>query len=267
MCHDDPHSGQDSRGAPAQDGGAAPFHRGAKAPRCVAVTTPPRTATLADPPPGPASPIGLLLVDDHPALRLGLRDLLDDQPDFQVLAVAAGAREALAMAAVEDIDVAIVDYQLDDRDGLWLSRKLKRLAHPPRVIVYSAHSDARLAAAAVVAQADALVSKSVVGAELWEVIRSVARGQRLLPAVPPILGEAIRHRFGHEEQAIFGLLWAGAAPAEIARTLAISAPALESHLGTMLHTLRRLPLPGTAADTMSWMRVPGCSILPAAVVR
>lgn len=225
--------------------GARPHStRGAQAPRWVTVTTPPHTATLADTPPTPASPIALLLVDDHPALRSGLRDLLDNQPDFRVLGVAASAREALAMAAAEDIDVAIVDYQLDDRDGLWLSRKLKRLTDSPRVIVYSAHSDARLAAAAVVAQADALVSKSVVGVEMWEVIRSVARGQRLLPTVPPILGEAIRDRFDYEQQAIFGLLWAGAAPAEIAMTLAISAPALESHLGTMLHTLQRLPAPG-----------------------
>ena len=208
------------------------------------MTTPPHTATLADAPPAPVSPLGLLLVDDHPALRSGLRDLLDDQPDFRVLAVAAGAREALAMAAGKDIDVAIVDYQLDDRDGLWLSRKLKRLAHPPRVIVYSAHSDARLAAAAVVAQADALVSKSIVGAEMWDVIRAVASGERLLPPVPPLLGEAIRGRFGHEEQAVFGMLWSGAAPAEIARTLAISAAALEAHLGTMLRTLQRLPAPG-----------------------
>jgi DNA-binding NarL/FixJ family response regulator len=199
---------------------------------------------IAHPPQAATAPIALLLVDDHPALRSGLRDLLDDQPDFRVLGVAGEAREAVALAAGGGVDVAIVDYQLDGHDGLWVSRKLKRLAHPPRVIIYSAHSDARLAAAAVVAQADALVSKSVVGTEMWEVIRAVAAGERLLPSVPPRLGEAIRARFDHQEQTIFGMLWAGAAPAEIARTLAISAAILEAHLGRMLRTLACLPAPG-----------------------
>lgn len=199
---------------------------------------------IAHPPQAATAPIALLLVDDHPALRSGLRDLLDDQPDFRVLGVAGEAREAVALAAGGGVDVAIVDYQLDGHDGLWVSRKLKRLARPPRVIIYSAHSDARLAAAAVVAQADALVSKSVVGTEMWEVIRAVAAGERLLPSVPPRLGEAIRARFDHEEQTIFGMLWAGAAPAEIASTLAISAAVLEAHLGRMLHTLSHLPNPG-----------------------
>lgn len=205
---------------------------------------PSQTATLPPASARGASVIRLLLVDDHPALRAGLRDLLDDQPDFRVVGVTGTATEALAIARHDDIDVAIVDYQLVDRDGLWVSRKLKRLARPPQVIIYSAHSDAWLAAAAVVAQADALVSKSVVGAEMWEVIRSVASGQRLLPSVPPRLGETIRARFDHQEQAIFGLLWAGSGPAEIASTLGISTAVLEAELGTMLHTLQRLPVPG-----------------------
>jgi DNA-binding NarL/FixJ family response regulator len=205
------------------------------------LTTPPKgTATL------PAvSAIRLLVVDDHPALRTGLRDLLDDQPDFTVVGAVEGAKDAMALAAREDIDVAIVDYQLEGRDGLWLSRKLKRLPRPPRVIIYSAHSDPRLAAAAVVAQADALISKGLVGSEMWDAIRGVADGRRLLPAVPPRLGDVIRGRFDHEEQAIFGMLWAGVAPAEIARTLAIPAAGLESRLGAMLSTLARLPATGS----------------------
>jgi len=60
------------------------------------------------------------------------------------------------VAKREPIDVAVVDYQLAGRNGLWLSRKLKRLPLPPAVLIYSAYTDGVLAAAAVVAEADAL---------------------------------------------------------------------------------------------------------------
>jgi hypothetical protein len=83
----------------------------------------------------------VLVVDDHPAVRRGLFELLSDQPDFRVIAVASSAEDAMSVAEREAVDVAVVDYQLDGRDGLWLSRKLGRLPRPPRVIIYSAYSD------------------------------------------------------------------------------------------------------------------------------
>ena len=79
--------------------------------------------------------IRLLVVDDHPAVRLGLRQLLEDQPDFKIVGVAETAEDALAQAETHPIDVAIVDYQLGGRNGLWVSRKLKRLRDPPRVVI------------------------------------------------------------------------------------------------------------------------------------
>ena len=80
----------------------------------------------------PRRPLRLLVVDDHPAVRAGLRQLLDDQADFEVAAAVATADEALAIAEREPIDVAVVDYQLGGRNGLWVSRKLKRLSPAPR---------------------------------------------------------------------------------------------------------------------------------------
>jgi DNA-binding NarL/FixJ family response regulator len=138
------------------------------------------------------------------------------------------------------IDVAVVDYQLGSRSGLWLSRKLKRVARPPRVVVYSAYCDGPLAAACVVAEADALVSKGGVGAELCSAIRAVARGELRLPVVPLALAAAMRRRLDAEEQAIFGMLLAGITPPEIAQTLGISVGWLESRLWAMLRRLEGL---------------------------
>src|SRR5436190_1896152 len=154
----------------------------------------------------------LLIVDDHPAVRTGLCGLLADEADFQVVAAVATAEAAMSIAESDPIDVAVVDYQLRARNGLWLSRKLKRLASPPAVLIYSAYADGVLAAAAVAAEADAIVSKGKLGIELCDAIRRAASGHRDLPAVPQRLAEILRRRLDHEQQAIFGMLLAGIQP-------------------------------------------------------
>jgi DNA-binding NarL/FixJ family response regulator len=186
----------------------------------------------------PATRTRVLIVDDHAAVRAGLRELLDDAPDFDVVAAVDGAEAAMTVAARDPIDVAVVDYQLGSRDGLWLSRKLKRLPSPPAVLIYSAYADGVLAAAAVVAEADALVSKGGLGSGLRDEIRWIARGGSGLRPLPEWLGDTIRARYGPEEQAIFGMLLAGIAPAEIARALELSDAGLESRLGAMLRKLQ-----------------------------
>ena len=70
-------------------------------------------------------PITTLVVDDHPAVQWGLVQLLEDQPDIEVAAVAASAETGLGQAEREGVDVAVVDYHLGGRNGLWLARKLK----------------------------------------------------------------------------------------------------------------------------------------------
>jgi DNA-binding NarL/FixJ family response regulator len=187
----------------------------------------------------------LLVVDDHPAMRAGLRDLLGDEPDFEVIAVTDSAEAAIAVAEQESIDVAVVDYQLGTgRNGLWLSRKLKRLPTAPAVLIYSAYTDGVLAAAAVVAEADAIVSKASLGSELCDAVRSVAAGLLHLPPVPPALAGTLRSRLDDQEQAIFGMLLAGIEPAEVAATLDLPAAGLESRLWAMLRRLE-----GRSVDT------------------
>src|SRR4030081_3187117 len=81
--------------------------------------------------------IRILVVDDHPAVRRGLRALLEDQRDFRVIDAVPSAEKAMSVAEHAHLDVAVVDYQLRGRNGLWVSRKLKRLPRAPRVVIYS----------------------------------------------------------------------------------------------------------------------------------
>lgn len=183
----------------------------------------------------------ILVVDDHPAVRAGLTELLSAEADFELAAVVETAEAAMQVAERDAIDVAVVDYQLGGRNGLWLSRKLKRLDRPPAVVVYSAYAGGVLAAAAVVAEADAIVSKGQLGSELCAVIRAVHRGRRHLPPLPARLADSLRRRLDHEQQAIFGLLVAGIEPAEVAATLGLSVADLESRLWVMLRRLEDGP--------------------------
>ena len=184
----------------------------------------------------------LLVVDDHPAVRVGLKQLLDDEPGLAVVAMSATGEGALAEAEREDIDVAIVDYHLGGRNGLWVSRMLRRLPRPPRVIVFSAFANDHLAANCIVAGAHALLSKGSLGSELCDTVRSVARGGRLLTRVPRPMADMLRRRLDEEiEQPIFGMLLAGISREEIEQTLGMSADALDFHEAAMLNKLERLP--------------------------
>lgn len=186
------------------------------------------------------APLRVLVVDDHPAVRLGLSQLLDDQDDLVVARAVSSAEEARSLAERQPIDVAVVDYQLGSRSGLWLTRVLKRLEPAPRVVIYSAYCDGPLAAACVVAGADGLISKGGVGSDLCHAVRAVARGYSRLPRVPPALAVAMRRRLRSEEQAIFGMLSAGIEPADVADTLGISARALDSRRWAMSRKLEAL---------------------------
>ena len=108
------------------------------------------------------------------------------------------------------VDVAIVDYHLGGRNGLWVTRKLARAGSPPRVVIFSAFANDHLAANCVVAGADALLSKSSLGEELCSAIRSVAQRAQAAAAGPARDG---RQRCANgsttDEEVTFGMLLAG----------------------------------------------------------
>jgi len=216
----------------------------------MAPLAPADTAETRPPDVDPAfPPTRLIVVDDHPAVRSSLRRLLADEEDLEVVDVLPSADMALAIVERESIDVAVVDYQLGGRhNGLWLSRKLKRLPHPPKVLVYSAYCDALLAAAAVVAQADGVVSKAGMGSKLCHAIRTVPRRQLALPVASRQLEQAIRSRLSEEEQIIFGMLLNGIELDEVAAVLDYSQARLEARLSTMLSKLEDVPFADAGAD-------------------
>jgi len=186
--------------------------------------------------------IGVLVVDDHPAVRWGLVQLLEDQPDLYVAAIATTAEAAVTVADDVAADVVVVDYQLRARNGLWVTCRAKALDRPPGVVIFSACANSHLAANCAVAGADALLNMGSLGDDLCKAIRAVARGRRLIPRVSQETAGSLQARLRSEqERMILGMLLAGVRGGDIAKAMGIGEDDLTRRRGQILAKLETMP--------------------------
>ena len=118
--------------------------------------------------------IRVAVLDDHPAVRLGLHAALASEPGLVPVGSATSAAELPSLLYRTDPDVVLLDHHLPDADGLSLCQGLKARDPGRRVILYSAFADGAMTVPAVVAGADGLVHKGARPQELFEAIRHVA---------------------------------------------------------------------------------------------
>jgi DNA-binding NarL/FixJ family response regulator len=165
--------------------------------------------------------VTVLVVDDHPALRAGLKQLLDQEPRYRLLgAVSSEAELALALRR-DRPDVVVLDYALTRGDGLSACFRLKQGARPPGVVIYSAYVDNVFAVPATLAQADAIVSKNAPVEALLTAIDAVAAGESEVPLPDPEAMEAASSRLDAEDLPILGMLFARIRVEDIAATLGV----------------------------------------------
>jgi DNA-binding NarL/FixJ family response regulator len=165
--------------------------------------------------------VSVLVVDDHPALRAGLEQLLDQEAGYRLLdAVSSEAELAIALRSHRP-DVVVMDYALTRGDGLSACFRLKQRLHPPGVVLYSAYVDDVFAVPATLAQADAIVSKNDPVEVLLTAIDAVAAGESQVPSPDPELIEAASSRLEAEDLPIVGMLFASVRVDDIATTLGV----------------------------------------------
>lgn len=187
-------------------------------------------------------PIQILLVDDHPVARAGLRALLESDPDLRICAEVAAAPEAMRAVNRGGVDVALVDLALQESfDGLELIKRM--LARRPglAVLVLSVHDEGLYAQRCLRAGARGYVEKTAPLAVLREAIGKVAAGQLAfservtrrvveLSAGRPLDSEgASEDLLTDRELEIFRLVGSGLGTRVIARTLRISHKTVETH--------------------------------------
>ncbi|HNR84180.1 response regulator transcription factor [Ottowia sp.] len=121
--------------------------------------------------------IRVVLIDDHPALRMGLRIVLEQAPGVQVVAEAGSGQEALALIQTLRPDVAVLDCQLPDMPGSQAAIELRRLGLATRVLALSAYTDDAAIRGMVEAGAVGYLLKEEAPAAIVDAVRAAARGE------------------------------------------------------------------------------------------
>jgi DNA-binding NarL/FixJ family response regulator len=184
-----------------------------------------------------------ILVDDHPLFRLGLRMLLRDQADVEIVGEAATADEALDLAGRTHIDIALVDLVLPG-GGVALAARLHQLQPACKIIGLSVIVEPVRIAEMLLAGASGYLLKNQPVDEIVEAIRLVLGGIRYLPpGVSPediaavATGARLFERLTRREREVFEQLIRGRSNAAIASSLLISVRTVETHRQRILAKL------------------------------
>lgn len=130
----------------------------------------------SSPPSTPAAPIRVLVCDDHAVVREGIRHVLEDEPDFVVVAEAANAAQALALAVEHRPDVIVLDVSMPGESGLRAAPRLREAAPEARILIMSMHDNAEYVREGVRAGASGYLLKDSAAAELRLAVRAVHAG-------------------------------------------------------------------------------------------
>ncbi|WP_433170725.1 response regulator [Actinoallomurus sp. CA-150999] len=191
----------------------------------------------------------ILIADDEPLIRTGLRAIIDAEPDLTVVGEAADGAEVLPMVRTLRPDLVLMDVRMPAVDGIQATRTiLGTIPEPPRILVVTTFENDDYVYEALRAGASGFLLKRARPPEILQAIRTVALSDSLLfPAA--IRGLAARHAAGREtdrirrarlterEEQVLTLMARGLSNAEIAADLVVSVETIKTHVGNLLAKL------------------------------
>jgi DNA-binding NarL/FixJ family response regulator len=194
----------------------------------------------------------IVVVDDHPVVRDGLRGMLGTQPDLEVAGEAAGGAEALTVVEAIRPDVVLTDLRMPPPSGGALIRLLLERVPATRILVLTTHDTDDDVLPAVEAGAIGYLLKDAPREELFRAVRAAARGETVLsPSVAALLLARVRPRqapaqarLSAREREVLALIAEGRTNREAAAALYISEATVKTHL---LHIYAKLEVPDRAA--------------------
>jgi DNA-binding NarL/FixJ family response regulator len=189
----------------------------------------------------------ILVADDHPLVRDGLKLVLDAAADLEVVAEAADGAEAVQRALSEDIDLAVLDISMPRMTGIQAARELSRRRPELRLLILSMYDNEQFLLEALRAGASGYVLKSAAHEEIVEACRAAMRGEAFLypSAVNMLVRDFLdrgRERADYDpltprELEVLKLIAEGKTTTEIAKLLVVSIRTVERHRADILHRL------------------------------
>jgi DNA-binding NarL/FixJ family response regulator len=197
----------------------------------------------------------VILADDHAIMRQGLRLVLRQVPDLEVVGEACNGRDAVELVRGSPPDVVVIDVSMPDLNGIEATRQIKAIDAGIKVVGLSAHADERFVLGMLNAGASGYVNKAAAASELVSAIDAVRRGKRYLSSdVTTVVLESCLREPGSANQAgaikntafavltpkereVLQLLSEGKASKEIARRLEISTRTVEVHRRNLMKKL------------------------------
>ncbi len=192
----------------------------------------------------------LILVDDHEVVRTGLRMLLENEPDVEIVGEAGTAAEAIELVARLKPDVVLMDIGLPDRSGIEAAKEIKARAPQTAIVALTIHEDKEYFFKMLEAGASGYVPKRAAPEELLSALRAAASGEvYLYPSMAKLLvkdfltGDALTRRtktldgLTDREQEVLAHLADGATNVEIAETLGISPKTVARHRENIMRKL------------------------------
>ncbi|MFF0172042.1 response regulator [Micromonospora profundi] len=194
-------------------------------------------------------PVRLLIVDDHPVVRDGLRGMFTGDPDFEVVGEARDGAEALALAANSRPDVVLMDLRMPGMDGVTAIGRLVGSGSPAKVLVLTTYDTDADVLPAIEAGATGYLLKDAPREELVRAVRAAARGEAVLsPSVAGRLMGRLRapaeEPLSHRELEVLAMVAKGTSNREAAARLFISEATVKTHL---LHVYAKLGVNDRAA--------------------
>jgi DNA-binding NarL/FixJ family response regulator len=195
--------------------------------------------------------IRILIADDHAVVREGTRQILEQEPDLEVVAEAGDGEEAVRLSGSSKPDVAIIDIAMPKLDGIEATKQIKALYPTISVLILSAYDDDQFVFSLLEAGAAGYLLKSVRGRELIDAVRAVYAGESVLHPViarkvlnrfAPVSGEPRGQRrseiLSEREVEVLKLATRGLSNQDIANELCLSLRTVQAHLGHIFNKLQ-----------------------------
>lgn len=190
-------------------------------------------------------PVRILLVDDEPLVRQGMRMILEAEDDLEVVGDAGDGSEAVALVRRELPDVVCMDVRMPDIDGIRATELVLRLPTPPKVLVVTTFEHDGYVLDALLVGASGFLLKRASAAEMVQAVRTIAHGDSLL--FPSAVRELLRPRartaahsgpaLTPREQEVLAAVARGASNAEIAAEFVLGVETVRTHVASLLRKL------------------------------